>query len=206
MTSPQPSVHTRYAKRDSLFTKTPREWRVEDDALVERAPDGTERRLAWKAAARVQISFSPTRVKPWRYVFRLWPDAGERIEIDNVDFKGFANFADTSAAFTPFVHAALVRVAAARPDARVLLGTAALAYAAGVLFGGGSLILLAFVIFALPVGAGWPPTAIIKLVIIAFMLPTFFKWVRRSRPRSLTISEVPDLALTAINPKSKEKK
>ncbi len=199
----QPTVHARYAKRDNLFTKTPREWRIEEDALVERAPDGTERRLAWKTAARVQISFSPTRVKPWRYVFRLWPDAGERIEIDNVDFKGFADFADSSAAFTPFVHAALQRVAAARPEAEVLTGTAWLAYAAGVLFGGGSLVLLAFVIFALPIGAGWPPTALIKLVIIAFMLPTFFKWVMKSKPRTFKIGAVPDLALTTIRSKEK---
>lgn len=201
MDLPQPTVHARYAKRDSLFTKAPREWRVEDDALIERAPDGTERRIPWSASSRVQISFSPTRVKPWRYAFRLWPDAGERIEIDNVDFKGFANFADTSAAFTPFVHAVLIRVAAARPDARVLLGSALPAYLAGVLFAGGSLILLAVVILVLPIGGAWPPTAIIKLAIIAFMLPTFFKWVKRAKPRTLTIGEVPDLAATAFKRK-----
>ncbi len=192
-----------YRKRDSLFTETPREWRIESDALVERAPDGEERRLSWKTVNRVQIAFSPTRVKPWRYVFRLRSESGASMEIDNVHFKGFADFADQSAAFSPFVHQALLRVAAARPDARVLTGSHAAAYAAGVLFGGGSLVLLAFVIFLFPVPGAWPATAFLKLVIIAFMLPTFFKWVVKSKPRTFTIGEAPDLALTTI--KSKEK-
>lgn len=185
-----------YRRRRDAFSRSEREWRVEEDALVTVGGSGAERRFPWKDMLSVRLCYAPTRFKPWRYVFALQPRRGGRIEIDNAHFVSVGNFEDRSAAYRTFVRAALERLAAAKPQMRALIGETPKRYflmllAALVGLGG-----LAFVLIAVPTPLdALPYAALAKLAIIVLMLPIFWRWVIGAMPRGVGLSEIPKRAL-----------
>ena len=64
----------------------------------------------------------PSRFRPWRYVFELQPRHARKIVIDNAHYVSPGQFEDRSASYTPFVRAALARLAIENPKARALIG------------------------------------------------------------------------------------
>ena len=169
-----------------------REWRVEDDALVTCGPTGRVRRYPWKDIVGVRLYCEPARARPWRYVFELQPRHEKRIEIDNAHFISAGQFEDRSEAYTPFVEAALRKVAAGNPKARALIGETPRRYfflMLAVLLGFG---VIAFALIAAPTPLDALPFALAaKLGIILLMLPVFWVWVLRKMPRGLPLDQLP---------------
>jgi hypothetical protein len=185
-----------YRKRQSIFDAAEHEWRITPDSIVVRDSTGFEVSHSWREAASVELSFAPTQMKPWRYRCRIVFRDGARVEFDNAHFEGIADFEDRSASYSPFVREALARISAAAPDAKVHVGYGATSYTANVVFVGVAFAFLAAILVFLPLPLGaWPVTAIVKLALIASMLPLFFRWLRWSRPRDVPIAAVPDDAL-----------
>lgn len=189
-----------YSTRRNFFEKAECEWRVEDDALVMHNADGSEMRCPWKDLRRVQLSFAPTQWKPWRYVFALYFWGFGRIEIDNAHFKGIGDFEDRSSSYVPFVREVLAKIAVAAPQTKVHAGYNTASYVFNVLIVAVAFLGLVLVVFLLPLPFdAWPAIAFVKLPIIAAMLPLFFSWLRRARPRDVAISDIPEDALPNLN-------
>lgn len=189
-----------YNTRRNFFEKAECEWRVEDDALVMRTAVGGEIRYPWKNLRRVQLSFAPTQWKPWRYVFALNFWGQPRLVIDNAYFEGIGDFRDRSAAYVPFVREALAKIAVTAPQAKVHAGYNTASYVFNVLIVVAAFLGLALVVFLLPLPLdAWPAIAFVKLPIIAALLPLFFRWLRRARPRDVAISDIPEDALPNLN-------
>lgn len=173
-----------------------REWRIEDDALVTCSPRGGLRRFPWRDFVSVRLYGEPARGRPWRYVFELQPRHAGRIEIDNAHFLGPARFEDRSGAYTPFVRAALRKIAAANPKARALMGETPKRYfflLLSALIGFGA---LAFALIAVRTPLDTLPYALgVKFGVILLMLPVFWGWVIRSMPRGVPLDQVPDRVL-----------
>ncbi|HWA88921.1 MAG TPA: hypothetical protein VG889_02725 [Rhizomicrobium sp.] len=172
----------RYRKRENLFTNGESEYRIDDDALVRRAPDGSEQRIAWRDVKALRVRFFPTMAKPWLHEFRV-EAAGATMTIDNGHFAGVADFEDRSASYTPFVRAALARVQAQAPKAQVRIGSRPLAFWATMSFVALAFAMLAAVVIVLPLPAPFPLAAIAKLAVIAYGLYLLPRWVRRNWPR-----------------------
>jgi hypothetical protein len=171
-----------YRKRDNLFTSGETEWRVEDDALVRRASDGSERRIAWKDVTRARVRFYPTIAKPWLHQFRV-EGCNASVTVDNGHFAGLADFEDRSESYSPFVRAALAHIGAQAPGAQIDVGSRPLTFWATMVFVAVSLGLLAAVLILLPLPAAPPFAAIVKLAVLAYgalMLP---RWIRHNWPR-----------------------
>ncbi len=109
-----------YRRRRSAISRTEREWRVEDDALVTRGGSGRERRYRWSDIVSVRLLHDPVRTRPWRYVFELQPKHARKIVIDNAHYLGERAFEERSEEYTPFVRAAVARWAAEHPKGRAL--------------------------------------------------------------------------------------
>lgn len=186
---------TTYRKRENLFEKAEREWRVDPHALVLRTAEGNEMAYAWRDVVTVRLRYAPTRFKTWRYVFDVAFKNGVDWSIDNVHFAGIASFEDRSAAYTPFVHAALARIKAEAPAAKVYAGATPLSYYGQSAFVLAAFALLAAVLLTLPILDGIPGVAVVKLLIIAAMLPFLIKWLRTSYPRAIAIDAIPENAL-----------
>lgn len=185
-----------YRRKRGAVSRGEREWRVEDDALVTRGAGGRERRYPWKSIVSVRIYCEPARARPWRYVFELQPSQRRRIEIDNAHFVSAGLFEDRSATYTPFVRAALGRIAARNPKARALMGETPQRYfflLLGALLGFGA---LAFALIAVPTPIdAWPYALPTKLGLILLILPVFWLWVIRIMPRGVPLDAIPERAL-----------
>lgn len=181
-----------YSKRRNLFEKGETEWRVEDDALVRRDPEGHEQRFFWTDLTGVRIGYAPTRWKTQRHNLVLTFGSAD-IEIDNQHFAGVGDFADRSAAYTPFARAVLAKAAATHPDLMVRVGAKPSSYVLNLLFVGVTFAALLIVLIVLPVNFGF--YIILKLVLIVAMLPVFVRWIRHARPRLVRPDALPDDAL-----------
>ena len=187
-----------YRRRRNAISRGEREWRVEDDALVTVSASGRERRYPWVDIVAVRLCQEPMRGRPFRYVFELQPKHSRKIEIDNAHCVGRGQFEERSDSYTPFVRAALARVAAANPKARALIGETPKRYfflLLGALLGLGA---LAFMLAAVqtPIDAlPSPYDALVKLAIILLMLPIFWRWVLGAMPRGVPIDAIPPRAL-----------
>ena len=184
-----------YRRRRDAISRSEREWRVEDDALVTRGGSGRERRYRWRDIVSVRLLHDPARSKPWRYVFELQPKHERKIVIDNCHFVGAREFEERSDSYTPFVRAALARWAAVHPKGRALIGETPKRYfflLIGALLALGA---LAYVLVAVRTPLDALPFAnLVKFAIILLMLPVFWRWVLRSMPRGVAPDQIPDRA------------
>ncbi len=185
-----------YKRRRNIWSRGEREWRVEEDALVAVGGSGRATQLAWKEIVSVRLCHEPMRGRPWRYVFELQPKSGARVRIDNAHRCAEGVYEDQSASFTPFVRAALGRIAVASPKARALIGETGRRYfflLLAALVGFGALA-VALTLVRSPLD-DLPYATLIKLGIILLMLPIFWRWVVGAMPRGVALDNIPDRAL-----------
>jgi hypothetical protein len=185
-----------YRRRRSAISRNEREWRVEPEGLATSSRPGEVRRVRWSDVACVRLCNAPTRVKPWRYVFELKLHNGRRVEIDNAHYLGSGGFENRSESYTPFVRAALARLAAVNPKARALIGETPVRYfllLLAALIGLGA-VAVALIAAPTPLDA-LPFAGLIKLAIILLMLPVFARWVIGAAPKGVALDAVPERAL-----------
>lgn len=175
-----------YSKRENAFEKGEHVWRVEDDCLVWTRPGGDSLTLLWKDVGAVRAAFAPTRWKTWRHVFELTTRKGATLVIDNAHFKSVGDFEDRSARFAPFVRACIARIVAQAPDARARIGAGPVNYFGQLAFVLAAMALLVFVLIALPTPLGW--LVLVKMALVAAMLPVAAVWAVRSRPRTVRLA------------------
>ncbi len=185
-----------YRKRRNPVSRGEREWRVEEGVLRSVSAAGRERCLTWSDVVSVRLHCSPARARPWRYVFALQSKDGRKTEIDNCHLVSIGAYEDRSASFTPFVRAALARVAAASPKARALIGETPKRYLFLLLVSllGFAALAVCLIAVRTPLDS-LPYAAAVKLGVTLLMLPIFWRWVLGAMPRGVTLDEVPDRAL-----------
>lgn len=185
-----------YRRRRGPVSRGEREWRVGDDALVMVSPSGGEKRTLWKDVIGVRLYHEELRRRPWRYAFELHTRQGGRIVIDNAHWAGGSDYEDRSTSYTPFVRAALARIAAANPKARLLTGETQKRYFFLMLTALLAIAALAFALLLIrtPLDAT-PFAAPVKLGLILLLLPVFWLGVLRSLPRGAPLDCVPERAL-----------
>ncbi len=185
-----------YRRRRSAISRSEREWRVEDDALVTRGGSGREKRYPWKDIVSVRLYTDPVRHRPWRHVFELQPKHQRKVVIDNAHFVSRGAYEERSETYAPFVRAAVAGLAAKNPKVRALIGETSKRYfflLSGVLLGMG---VLAFLLIAVrtPIDA-LPYANLIKFGVILLMLPVFWRWVLKVLPRGVELDAIPERAL-----------
>lgn len=178
------------------MSRSEREWRVENDALVTRGNSIRERRYLWKDMASVRLCAEPARDRPWRYVFEMQPKHKRKIVIDNAHFISAGSYQDRSSTYTPFVRASIEKFAESNPQAQALIGETPKRYfflllLALIAFGG-----LAFVMATArtPLDQfAWAP--LVKFAVVLAILPVFWRWVIKAMPRGVPIDDIPERAL-----------
>ncbi len=184
-----------YRRRGSAISRSEREWRVEDGALVTRGALGRERRLPWNDISALRLCRAPKLNRPWRHVFEIKLRNGRRLVIDNAHFVTRGAYENRSGSFSEFVRAAASRLAATNPRARMLLGETPLHYfimllAALIGFG-----LIAFGLIAFPTMLdGLPYAPLVKLGVVLAMLPLFAWWVFGVAPHGVALDDIPERA------------
>ena len=187
----QPTTCSYIQKRNAL-AHGDREWRIEPDALVAVGARGQKRCANWKDVKCVRLGPAPTRLKPWRHVFEMRLKDGRSITIDNAHCAKLAVFEDRSDSYAPFVRAALSRIHAANPKVRALIGQSKWRHGLFMVMAlmGLAAAAVALILVPTPFDAA-PATALIKLLLVLLMLPTFAIWCLKAFPRGAPLDRIP---------------
>lgn len=185
-----------YSQRRNLFETAEWVWSVQDGGIGVCDHTGAKVLARWENIASVRVAHAPTRYKPWRHLMELRMTDGAKLTVDNVQFKGLANFEDRSDTYAPFVRAALDAIAVKAPQARAMLGATPVGYWLSVVFLAVVAVALAMILMAVPID-GIPGVAWIKMGIIAFFIPQLVIWAVKARPRGVELGAIPDSALPA---------
>lgn len=172
-----------YRKRENIFLNGESEGRVEPDTLQWFRPDGTMQSLRWADVTSVRLRANPTMSKRWLHETVIEAPTA-RIRVDNSHFAGVSDFEDRSKEYSPFVRAALERVQALAPRARVQLGSSVASFAGLMAFVVVSFIALVAVLLLLPLPAPFPFVVVVKLGLIVYMLTLLPRWIKGNWPRT----------------------
>jgi hypothetical protein len=181
-----------YRKRRNMLEKGEYEWRVEEDALVGRDAQSRQRRFRWSDVTGVRISFVPTRASAGRHALALRFRRGIGVEIDNMHYRGLADFEDRTESYLPFARAALARIAVFHPHMPVRIGSGRFSYYAQLITVIALFLLLIVVIVFLPIPPSeWSELSWIRFFVILALLPVFLTWVKHARPRMARLDSLP---------------
>lgn len=187
MTAPPPLAIEHSVRASAL--EPLKTWRLSGDTLwmcVENQPDFP---MPLAAIRKLRIAFEPSRAQLGLFRCHLYNSGGKCASIQSGHFKGFASFEDRAKTYLPFVRALVARVAAVNPDCQLVGGTSWLSWWLHALFLSIAFGFLAIVMFLLYSAIG--PLVVVKLIIIAFFIPTTILWFTRNRPRSFSPDAIP---------------
>lgn len=165
-------------------------WRLEGDTLRQISEGLPPFAIQLDAIQSIRLLYAPTRFQTGRYACRLELRGGHSLGLQNEHFEGFATFADRSATYRPLVLALIQRRAALGPGCRYLGDTSMVNWIlqTAILVGSGLLLAAVFLAF----GPSSNAMIVMKLIIIAAMLPVAIRWVAKNRPRVFDPGHIPD--------------
>ncbi len=185
-----------YSKRESLFEKGERAWRVTGDTLYVSNDSGHTTTIPLDTITGLRLAFAPTQLKPWRYLAVVRTRTAT-FEIDNCHFLGIGNFENRSAAYRAMIEALVVALKMNGARFQVAIGATAASYVVQVAF-----VVLAAVILTCALiitsFSAWPWTAVVKIAIILVSLPLLIRWLVRARPRRAPLDTLPPSALPPV--------
>jgi len=186
---------TVYHRRTSILEPA-LEYRAEADALVIASPTG-ERRLPWRDVREIRLTFAPTEQKVDRYVLALRFAGAGKVQIDNMHWRGVADFENRSESYRPFALAVAERVARLAPGAKAAAGAPFWSYALQILAMAVPATFLVWLL--LEIGGHRPGESVLgKVLYIAWALPIALVWMVRGRPRKLDLNALPDSVLPPV--------
>ncbi len=171
---------TTYRLRANAFVK-PRIYRLTEDALTweedGQKPDG----VFYDGISEIRLAFAPTRVATNRYRAQIIFRQGGMAELFNMDYLGFANFAEHDAEYVAFLTELHRRLAARGKNVVFRQGNSVGAYI-------GNVALTVFIFAAIALAFllllqwGGPWVAVAKLAIVLFFVPLLVRYIRRAKP------------------------
>jgi hypothetical protein len=197
MTAPPPLSIAHSVRASALEPE--KTWKVSGDTLwmcIEGQPDIP---LPLRAILKLRLSYDPSRIERNLFRCHLYNTGGKCATIQNVHYQGIASFSDRSETYLPFTRALIDRLAAANPRCEFIAGTSHLSWWAHAAFLTVAFGLLSLALFFLYTAVG--PLAIIKLLIVAFFIPTTIRWFSKNRPKKFTPHTIPENLLPEAQPK-----
>jgi hypothetical protein len=136
-----------------------------------------------------------------RYLTRIAPRAGRAFDITNSSFLGYAQFERHDEAYADFIRQLHKRLADSQTGTRFRKGSSLAGYL-------GNWALTLFILAALLgstiflLSMGLAVLVLIKVAIIAFYMPTLFRFMAKSRPATYDPRDIPSDALPPVQSKS----
>jgi hypothetical protein len=168
-------------------------WRLDGDTLWMCAEGQRDVPFPLSEIRKLRLSFDPSRFQRGLFRSHLYNSGGKCASIQNGHYKGFASFEERTETYLPFVHSLISRLVSLNPRCVFIAGTSHLSWWAhaaflAVVFG---LLILVLILLHSAIG----PPAILKLVIIAFFIPTTVRWFTKNWPRRFSPYSTPEKLL-----------
>jgi hypothetical protein len=178
-----------YNVRRSIL-EAERSWSVDDTGLTWTGPRHSGH-IPFARISEIRLKWAGSRADQARYACYVTPAGGEAEIIVSTHYAGPMLFPDRRGSYVPFIRELIRRTAAANPACRFRAGPTALAYAASVaamLFGLG-----------LTIGIALPWLIVVKLIILAALVPLAIRWLKVNRPRPFDPAVIPAGILPALH-------
>jgi hypothetical protein len=145
--------------------------------------------FAFSEITSIRLSFTPTRFDSARYRCTVTRFNGWRENFASTSYAGIGSFEDRGRAYGVFVRALVDEATRANPAIRLEAGESSLRYWSSILILVAALLLLAVILLSVGFNATW--IVIVKLMVIAFLLPIGLRWIAKNRPRSFAPDAIP---------------
>jgi hypothetical protein len=159
-----------------------RTWKLHGDTLIMATAGQNDIPIPLQKISQVRLAFEPTRFQRNRFRCHLYNQSYIAATIQNESYKGIATFEDQSESYTEFLNTLIPRIASLSPNAKFITFSF-------------SLLLLVLFLMA----SAFPPLIIVKLILIAFFIPTLFRWFKRNKPSSFSPYSIPENLLPSIS-------
>lgn len=178
---------TEYRVRQHAF-EPERVWRVGPDGFSWQVGDKTGK-FSFGEIVSIRLSFTPTRFDFARYRCTVTRFNGWQENFTSTSYKGIGNFEDRAPAYSRFVRALVAEAARGNPAIRFEAGESPLKYWGNIGVLAGSLVLLALVLLMIGFNATW--IIIVKLGVIAFLIPVGLSWIAKNKPHPFPVDAIP---------------
>jgi len=183
-----------YSTRRSLLEKE-RTYVLGDDAIEVREAGKPAIEIPFRDIVEVNLAYLPNRYHSRIHRCLLRTRSHGKIPILNTHMAGFARFEDRSASFTPFVRELHRRLVPLGAQIRFTSGVGAAMWGCTILM---LLLVVAAGIFVgllLSRGAELTGSAVVKLGLLAVLLPAAIAYIRVNRPKRYDPANPPDRLL-----------
>ena len=185
-----------YTHRHHAFAKE-RTYRLTADALTwSEEGDWVVQRMPYADIASVRLAYRPSRAQTDRYMATIVSRKGGAVVLTNTSFQSFGSFVSDDATYSGFMRALHQHLADSGSTAHFRKGSSVLGYAVNMAISLGVLAALVIVGGYMLVHGVYGLVAV-KLLVIAFFLPTLYRFMLRSRPGSYDPRDLPQAALPA---------
>lgn len=171
-------------------------WSLRDDTLWMESGGRPPVAIPLASLRNVRLMFAPTRFQRNRFQCHLYNANGCCAEIQNEHYKGVMDFEDRSGSYRGLVEALVKRTAAVNPSCRFSTGTSWTSWILQTGFLAFMFIVLAFVLYAM--GSAASSLVVVKLLLIAFYVPTAAAWIIKNKPRVFSPDQAPAKLLPEV--------
>ncbi len=182
-----------YRVRQHAFEQE-RLWRVGPDGL---SWDGGDKKghFPFSEIVAIRLSYTPTRFDFARYRCIVTRFNGWRETIVSTSYAGIGSFEDRAPAYAKFVRSLVTEASKGNPGIRLKAGESNFRYWGNIVLLAGAFTFLALVFLSLGFNPTW--LIIVKLLVIALLLPVCLRWITKNRPRSFAPDAIPEKILPA---------
>jgi hypothetical protein len=176
-----------YTVRRHAFEKQ-RTWRI-DAAGVSWSAEDKSGRFDFSEISTIRLQWAASRADHARYACQVARANGWTETIVSTHYDGPMQFPDRRGTYLPFVHELVRRTAAANPACHFRAGTTPVRFLGNLTAMIAGLALLALV--ALTLGVPFTGIVVMKLIVIAALLPLALAWFKKNRPRPFDPANIP---------------
>ncbi len=190
-TSPPP-LHLEHRVRVSALEKECT-WKLDGDTLWMATEGQPDISIPLAGIASVRLSYDPSRFQSKRFRCHLYNAGGKCATIQSSSYKGIADFEDRGETYASLIHALIPRIASLSPRCTFKTGTSNLNWWAQLilLFGIFSILILIMILLYTAIG----PLVIVKLILVAIMVPVAIRWFMRNKPAAFDPQRIPEKLL-----------
>jgi hypothetical protein len=182
---------TEYRARQNAFGQE-RLWRVGSGGLFWQGGEKAGH-FPFSEIVSIRLSFTPTRFDFARYRCVVKRFNGWQETIVSTSYAGIGSFEDRSTSYAGFVRRLVEEASRANPAIRFEAGESSLKYWGSIALMIGAFALLAVVILSIGFNSTW--FIIVKLAVIAFLLPICLRWIAKNRPHAFQPGVIPPQVL-----------
>lgn len=147
--------------------------------------------FSFKDIAQIHLQYAPTRYVDNRYTCKLVLEDGRTFWFSNHYFNGVLNFVEHSKEYSAFVRQLALNSAANNSNCKFIIGSGRIGYFLNVVVLIFTAIML-IVAFQLIMALGLTWMIVIKLAVIATLMPRAIRWIKRNKYQTFLPQQIPN--------------